>query len=138
MRTSPFFVQLGRIVVGYAAGAIAFGLFFAMSDATTGDGFVGDSVFTSIGAGAVFSGIFALPIALNLVIVSEWLCWRTWRIFVGIGTLAGGILLSTMFYGGMIKDWAGTMSLISMVAGCAASGLTYWAIAGRHAGSWRA
>ncbi len=138
MTMSPFFVQLGRIVVGYIVAAFVFGLFYAFGIAILDDAPSLQDVLMLIGFAGVFASIFAIPVALLLVIFSEWRCWRQSWIFVGVGAIAGGIMLSVMYGPSMTEDSAKIVSLLIMVAGCAASGYAYWYIAGRHAGSWRA
>jgi hypothetical protein len=138
MKVSPFFVQLGRIVVGYVVAAFVFGMVFSFALALLDDAPSLEDVLILIGTAAVFASIFSTPVALLLVIFSEWRYWRHWGIFAGVGAIAGGIMLSAMFVPGLTEESGGALSLCIMIAGCAASGLTYWAIAGRHAGHWRA
>lgn len=138
MTISPFFAQLSRIIIAYIVAAFVFGLFYGIAMAVLDPSPAFSDIAILIGISAVFASIFAIPFALLLIIFSEWRCWRDWRIFTGVGAIAGGIMLSLMYadsLSGELTNWA---VFALLVAGCAASGYTYWHIAGRHAGSWRA
>ena len=144
MRMSSFFIQLGRIVVGYVAAALAFGIAVVMgliSSVTTPNS-EAVTVFTSIfGLGAFFSAFFSIPFVatmLLLILLTEWTSLRHWGVYLGVGLAGGAAMLMPLLMQTATnrpEEWS---AFGLLVLGSVASGLTYWAIAGRHAGSWRA
>ena len=128
MRMSPFFVQLGRIVVGYVVAALVIIAFYALAFMAIDKSL--NYKDQAVHAGIIYSYayvivIFILPL---LIVFSEWRRWRQWLPHVGLVVGAGALMLAM----------GRTFPFLILTFGCAASGLTYWAIAGRHAGSWRA
>ncbi len=137
MKMSPFFVQLGRILVGYVVGAIAFGIVGAIGvtaiDTTPGL----NAIILNIGVLALLASIFAIPAAATFIVYSEWRGGLGVGVYAGTGGIAGGIMLLIFLRPSMSYYPESFLMFFILVTACAASGLTYWAIAGRHAGSWR-
>ena len=128
MKMSPFFVQLGRILAGYAAASAVMIAFYLLEFSTIDE--ASNYKEQIIRASLIYTFtyvivVFVLPL---LIVVSEWQCWRRWLAFVSADVAAGVLMLALM----------PTYYLLTLAIGCAPTGLTYWAIAGRHAGKWRA
>lgn len=74
-------------------------------------------------------GSFAFKAWLPVVLLTEWLGWRSWLSHAGFGILVG--------IAGALLTPDGTADLAPLAASGALGGLTYWLVAGRNAGRWR-
>jgi hypothetical protein len=131
-----------RVVLGYVVAALIAGLVQTLFVVTPQDLWaapdrLGEIALLSAMAGTL-SGIFALPFALPVIAVVEWLGARSWigYALAGIGVaMAGFIVLIAAEPPDrtILNDYAFRAFLTSGFFG----GLTYWAIAGRRAGGSR-
>ena len=133
----PFLLQLLRIIAGYLAGTLVFGLSASVPNSVAGSDFLPTMLLMVLIFG-VFAAVFALPVTLPLILFSEWFGKRTAILFGAAGLIAGGIYVGLFFitpkYADIARDWP---AMLGMTIGAGLSGLVYWYIAGRHAGLWR-
>jgi uncharacterized protein involved in response to NO len=146
-RVLVYFARFALILIAYVCASLAASAFLhLMSLGALGlrpdeaPQFVMGSLVFSIPFVALFVAYFAFLPALPAILVSEALGWRDWLRYA----LAGGViaLIIIAFFvhaapssGDAVAEprfWA------AMLGGGMVGGITYWLVAGRVAGNWRA
>jgi hypothetical protein len=146
-RVVVYFGRFALILVAYICASLAVSAFLhIMSSGALGlkpdetPQFVGGSAFFSVPFVALFVAYFAFLPSLPAILISEAFGWRDWLHYAIAGALIALIIIAFFVQelpssGDAIGEphfWA------AMLGGGMVGGITYWLLAGRFAGNWRA
>jgi hypothetical protein len=93
-------------------------------------------LWTGIAVTAAFITIFAMLPTLLVLVLAEWLAWRSILIYAALG----GMLALILVYGLDFAAYVGSVFVRErevVAAAGIAGGLVYWLFAGRGAGAWK-
>jgi hypothetical protein len=135
---SKLIVHIVRMLIGYSAAGLVADIMLGIIDLIQNPDKLEEPVkhFEQFGTLALAMLAFAFPVWLICVIACEYNNARQLRWYALAGAIAA--LFPLLIFGLLFESLArAPWLLLSLVVIGAAGGTTYWAIAGRKAGSWK-